>query len=131
MTTTPPREIDEMRAVANLPGLDIEIRHRRAPDEDAETVSITMRATPSFDAFAAALRGGPALPWLAAMTPFGMPGGIAGFDPFAPWIAMMQAWTSFLGGSMLPPPPSSSPPRLDGPAVAPAPRSTFDKPLRD
>jgi hypothetical protein len=119
MTT---REIDETRAVANLPGLDIEIRHRRAPEENAELVSITMRATPSFDAFATALRGGPALPWLA-MAPFGMTA-VGGFNPFAPWLAMMQAWSSFLGGSPLP---------LLGAADAPPlpQSSTIDKPGRD
>ena len=116
MTT---REIDETRAVANLPGLDIEIRHRRAPEEDAELVSITMRATPSFDAFAAALRNGPIFPWLA-MAPFGTAGG--SFNPFAPWMAMMEAWTSLLSGC-------SPPPLLPGQAT-PSPVA-IHKPKRD
>jgi hypothetical protein len=110
MTT---REIDETRAVANLPGLDIEIRHRRAPEEDAEVVSITMRATPSFDAFATALRSGPALPWLA-MAPFGATAA-GGFNPFAPWLAMMQAWTSLLGGSLPPLLGAAAPPAIEKP----------------
>ena len=40
---------DMMRAVAHLPGLDIEVTHRRAPD--AEHISIHLQATPSFEAF--------------------------------------------------------------------------------
>ena len=41
----------ETRATARLPGLDIEILHRRSPDGDAEQISINLRATPSFEAF--------------------------------------------------------------------------------
>jgi hypothetical protein len=36
--------------VARLPNLDIEIHHRRAPEEAAEYLSISLRATPSFRA---------------------------------------------------------------------------------
>jgi len=39
------------RATARLPGLDIEIMHRRAVDGDAEQISINLRAAPSFEAF--------------------------------------------------------------------------------
>jgi hypothetical protein len=42
--------MDETKAVARLPNLDIEIRHRRAPEEAAEYLSISLRATPSFRA---------------------------------------------------------------------------------
>ena len=38
--------MSETRAVANLPNLNIEIRHREVPEEGAEYLSITMRATP-------------------------------------------------------------------------------------
>ncbi len=44
-------EYDDTKAVAHLPNLDIEILHRRAWRGDEEIVSITLRATPSFDAF--------------------------------------------------------------------------------
>jgi hypothetical protein len=37
-------------ATARLPGLDIEIFHRRSPDGDAERISINLRAVPSFEA---------------------------------------------------------------------------------
>jgi hypothetical protein len=40
-----------MTAKAQLPGLDIEIVHRRSSDEDAEEISITLKAVPSFEAF--------------------------------------------------------------------------------
>ncbi|HEX3497741.1 MAG TPA: hypothetical protein VHT04_00310 [Stellaceae bacterium] len=42
--------MDETKAVARLPNLDIEIHHRRAPEEAAEYLSISLRATPSFRA---------------------------------------------------------------------------------
>jgi len=42
--------MDETKAVARLPSLDIEIHHRRAPEEAAEYLSISLRATPSFRA---------------------------------------------------------------------------------
>jgi hypothetical protein len=42
--------MDETKAVAHLPNLAIEIHHRRAPEEAAEYLSISLRATPSFRA---------------------------------------------------------------------------------
>lgn len=49
-TTLPDQrsEDDTTRATGRLPGLDIEIVHRRAAD--AEQISVYMQATPSFDA---------------------------------------------------------------------------------
>lgn len=49
---------DTTRATAQLPNVDIEIVHRRAPDSDSEQIFISMQATPSFDAFGRFLRGG-------------------------------------------------------------------------
>jgi hypothetical protein len=43
------------RATAHLPGLDIEIAHRRAVEGDAEQISINLRAVPSFEAFGRAI----------------------------------------------------------------------------
>ena len=48
-------EADTTRATARLPGLDIEIVHRRAVEGDAEEISINLRAAPSFEAFGRAL----------------------------------------------------------------------------
>lgn len=45
--------MDETRAVANLPNLEIEIRHRKDPEEQAEYLSVTLKATPDLDAAAA------------------------------------------------------------------------------
>jgi len=69
--------MDETRAVARLPHLDVEIAHRRGDDE--ERVSIHLRAAPSFHGFADYLETSPLLwPWLAA----------------APWVAWQQAMRS-------------------------------------
>jgi hypothetical protein len=40
-----------MRATAHLPGLEIEILHRRSAADDAEFISINLQAVPSFEAF--------------------------------------------------------------------------------
>lgn len=48
---------DITRATAQLPNVDIEIVHRRAPDSDSEQIFISMQAVPSFDAFGRFLRG--------------------------------------------------------------------------
>jgi hypothetical protein len=45
-------EDDTTRATARLPGLEIEIVHRRLPQHDAELISINLQAMPSFEAFA-------------------------------------------------------------------------------
>ena len=70
---------DTTRASASLPGLDIEVTHRRSPV--AEHISIHLQATPSFEAFgrffesanpfafwaeATRLPWLPFLPWLGA-----------------------------------------------------------------
>ena len=85
---------DEIRAVANLPGIAIEIVHRPAAPGEGETIGIRIRATPDLDT---AVRGlGPALlPWAG---PPNLPGA---FDPFAIWIGMIEAawrpWLALLG----------------------------------
>jgi hypothetical protein len=70
--------MDETRAVARLPGLDIAIEHR--VEADAELLTVSLRATPGFDAVAQWLDPQRALalwmglnPWLApwlAANPF-------------------------------------------------------------
>jgi hypothetical protein len=44
-------EDDATRATARLPGLEVEIVHRRLPGGDAEHISINLQAMPSFEAF--------------------------------------------------------------------------------
>jgi hypothetical protein len=65
------------RATARLPGLDIEIVHRRASDGDGEQISILLTAAPSFDVFGRTLET---------------------FNPFAFWMQAAQlAWQPWLG----------------------------------
>jgi hypothetical protein len=45
------RDIDATRATARLPGLDVEIVHRRSPAGDAGQLSINLQAMPSLEAF--------------------------------------------------------------------------------
>lgn len=45
----PPSDDDTTRAVAHLPGLDIEVMHRRSAD--AEQIAVRLQAMPSFEAF--------------------------------------------------------------------------------
>jgi hypothetical protein len=46
-----PSHHDTTRATAKLPGLEIEIVHRRRQGSEAEALSITLHAVPSFEAF--------------------------------------------------------------------------------
>ena len=69
----------ETRAVAKLPQLDIEIRRRAAPEEQAEYLSIQLRATPGFEAAAAML------------DPFRLMTAWAGVNPWLAWLRMVEA----------------------------------------
>ncbi len=74
---------EEMRAVARLPGIDIDILHRRSEEVDGEEMLIRVRAMPSFDAALGVFEtGNPFLmwsrmvqaawaPWLSLMAPSG------------------------------------------------------------
>jgi hypothetical protein len=81
----PQSEIGATKATARLPGLNIEVVHRRSPDGDSEQISINLQAVPSFEAFGRFLEANPfafwvqagqlaCVPWLeavrAAMLPF-------------------------------------------------------------
>jgi hypothetical protein len=82
----PHSEDDTTRATARLPGLDIEILHRRAPD--AEQISVHMQATPSFDAFGRLLdAGNPFAFWAEAVRLMWLP-----FLPlYAPWLGTSRS----------------------------------------
>lgn len=68
---------DEMRAVARLPGIDIDILHRAGEDRQSEEMLIRVRATPSFE---------------AAL------GSFQAANPFLLWSRMVQtAWVPWLG----------------------------------
>jgi hypothetical protein len=69
--------IDETKATARLPGLDIEILRRRSPEGDAELLSVKLQATPSFAAFGDYLETA---------------------NPFALWLRLAElAWRPWLG----------------------------------
>jgi hypothetical protein len=77
-----------MRATAQLPGLEVEIVHRRSPAGDREQISITMQAVPSFAAFEQ---------YWQAMNPFVLWAEAArlAWAPFvwAPWLQAARATT--------------------------------------
>jgi hypothetical protein len=74
-----------IRATADLPGLKIEIIHRRSPGGDAEQISINLQAVPSFEAFGRVLETSNPfafwaqaahmawLPWIEAMRTLMLP----------------------------------------------------------
>ena len=60
-------DYDDTKAVARLPNLDIEILHRRPLQGDEEVLTITLRATPSFDSVFSFLEAAnPAAFWMRA-----------------------------------------------------------------
>jgi hypothetical protein len=61
-------EDNTTRTTARLPGLDIEIIHRRSPNDEAEQISINLQAMPSFEAFDRFLEtAGPFALWAQAV----------------------------------------------------------------
>ena len=77
----PDQQIDDgtTRATARLPGLEIEIVHRKLPGADAEQISINLQAMPSFEAFGQFLET---------------------TNPFAFWAqAVQMAWFPWLGAA--------------------------------
>lgn len=76
----------ETRAVAKLPSLDVEIRHRHVPEEGAEYIAITLKATPDLESVAA---------WL---DPLRMLGGGPGASLWQAWQqAATMLWAPWLG----------------------------------
>jgi hypothetical protein len=72
-----PSNDNTTRATASLPGLEIEIVHRRPRNAEAEALSITLQAMPSFEAFDRSL---------------------AAANPLAFWAqAVQMAWLPWLG----------------------------------
>ena len=98
--TSEPGETGTTRAKARLPGLEIEIVHRR-PADDVEQLSINLQATPSLEAFGRFLEA---------------------TNPFVFWLqAVQMAWRPWLDAArtIVPAPgPSSLPYFLGAPPVA-------------
>jgi hypothetical protein len=70
---------DETKATARLPNLDIEIVRSRSPAGDAERITISLQAAPSFEAFGRFLEA---------------------TNPFLFWMRFTQtAWTPWLGAA--------------------------------
>ena len=88
-------EDNTTRATARLPGLDIEIIHRRSFNDEAEQLSINLQAMPSFEAFGRYLETA---------------------NPFAFWAqAVQMAWLPWLNAArsvMLPRSIASTLPKL-------------------
>ncbi|HEY0834002.1 MAG TPA: hypothetical protein VGE72_08865 [Azospirillum sp.] len=79
--------MDETKLTAALPNLDVQIVHREYPEERAEVISITFRATPDFESVA---RGfAPMLGGAFANPMFTNP-------MLALWVAPVQAWTTMV-----------------------------------
>ena len=72
-----------MKAIAHLPGLDIEIVHHQSPDGLAEQISINLKAVPSFEAF---------VRFYEAMNPFAF-WAEATRLAWLPWVEAMRAAT--------------------------------------
>jgi len=95
----------ESRAVAHLPGLEIELRHKKAPGEHAEYLAVTLKATPDIDAVAA---------WL---TPMRMAQAMLAMNPFLAWAASANPFVAAMLRPERPAPRSilaPSPPRPAG-----------------
>jgi hypothetical protein len=87
---------DTTRAVAHLPGLDIEIMHQRSTS--AERISIHLQAMPSFEAFGQAIKNAdPFVFWVKAAQLASL--------AWAPWLAWNPLSASWLDATrtLLPP----------------------------
>jgi len=82
--------VDETKATARLPRLDIEILHRRSPSGDTEQISIVLQAMPSFEAFGR---------FIEATNPFAF-WAQAAWLVWSPWLeatrAVMLPWNAAL-----------------------------------
>jgi len=83
-------EDDTTRATARLPGLDIEIVHRRAGG--AERISVHLQATPSFEAFGRQFEtANPFALWAEAWTEAAQLMWLPVLPLFGPWLGAARA----------------------------------------
>jgi len=82
--------MDETRAVAHLPNLDIEILHRQLPGEGAEQLLISLRVQPSFDQFARWFNASAPASASLALNPF-LAWQQAALALWAPWLVAARA----------------------------------------
>jgi len=90
------QQIESRTARAHLPGLDIEIVHRRSPAADAEQISIHLQAVPSFEAFGR---------FLEANNPFAFWARAAQMA-WLPWLRAAQLFTAPARASLAAPKPA-------------------------
>ena len=74
----------EIRAVARLPNLDIEIRHRPPRDGEGEQILISLKAMPSLEAFGRFLGAASPLVFWAGLMQMAWSPWITGFLPAPP-----------------------------------------------
>ncbi|MGD9510793.1 MAG: hypothetical protein AB7I59_14465 [Geminicoccaceae bacterium] len=79
----------ETRAVAHLPSLDIEIRHRSAPEEGTEYLAVTLRGTPNLDVAVGLLDPFRFVATMASLNPWLAWLQVAG--PFRLWRPLLEA----------------------------------------
>jgi hypothetical protein len=95
---------DATRATASLPGLEIEIVHRRPQGDNLEALSINLQAMPSFEAFGRFLEtANPFVFWAQAMEQAMQQ---ARQMAWLPWLgasrALMLPWHSAAGAALQP-----------------------------
>lgn len=74
-------DYNDVKAIAHLPNLDIEILHRRPWEGNEEMLSITLRARPSFEAFFHFIESAnPLVMWMRAIE-----------TAWAPWARLSSA----------------------------------------
>lgn len=89
--------VHETRITGGLPSLDVQIVHREHRDEPAESLTITLKASPSFEVAAQRLA-----PLAMASLVHLQPSALAA-SPFALWSQWMQAaWAPMLQSMQMP-----------------------------
>jgi hypothetical protein len=89
---------EETRATARLPNFDIEIVHSRSAEGDAERLSISLRAIPSFEIFGRALEAAnPFVFWMRVAQ-----------TAWAPWLRSYPVSMPTRNAARLPAPPEDA-----------------------
>jgi len=79
--------MDETRLTARLPTLDVEITMRKLVEENAEAITLQMKAVPSFEAMARWLAQPGILPFALVASPFNL-WTEAIYNIWKPWLSL-------------------------------------------